>query len=396
MLEAYEIGISLALQDGVSAGIALIRSDLATLDRAIAATSQNLARLQAQASQTAAPPRPAPAAPNPAPVRATATSPAEPPDPVPLPGAAASKPAEPLPNAAPPPAVMAAAPTPERPLNRPAPLPPSLAPNAPAIPPPQVSEGRPTTATITTQLRPTKPASSAQPRQDLVKPAPAIAGLPSSAPSRPVLLAASSAPAPPSTRPANAAPQPAPQVTAPLSFVPAPSFRPANPPMLPQPGVAALPPPGPALANSKHRERSQTSPHHPTASPKPSAPPPTTRFTERETVVPRQVGPSSPATPPTAQPSCMPLPARAAAPTQYAVPAPSQPYQPPHPPTSFAPPPTPSQQNVTLSGDIILDGARVGRWITSTLARQAARPPAGPTGPDPRQTPLWSGQAQGF
>ena len=55
MLEAYEIGISLALQDGVSAGIALIRRDLDTLDRAIAATSQNLAKLQAQAGQTPAP-----------------------------------------------------------------------------------------------------------------------------------------------------------------------------------------------------------------------------------------------------------------------------------------------------------------------------------------------------
>jgi hypothetical protein len=49
-----------------------------------------------------------------------------------------------------------------------------------------------------------------------------------------------------------------------------------------------------------------------------------------------------------------------------------------------------------MQGDIILDGARVGRWMTSSLARQAARPPAGPTGPDPRQTPLWAGQAQGF
>ena len=54
MLEAYEIGISLALQDGVSAGIALIRRDLDALDRAIAATSQNLSRLQVQAG-TAAP-----------------------------------------------------------------------------------------------------------------------------------------------------------------------------------------------------------------------------------------------------------------------------------------------------------------------------------------------------
>ena len=66
MLEAYEIGISLALQDGVSAGIALIRRDLAALDRAIAATSQNLAQLQAQAGRSPALPRSTAAAPSPA------------------------------------------------------------------------------------------------------------------------------------------------------------------------------------------------------------------------------------------------------------------------------------------------------------------------------------------
>ena len=62
---------------------------------------------------------------------------------------------------------------------------------------------------------------------------------------------------------------------------------------------------------------------------------------------------------------------------------------------SFAPSAS-SAEAITLQGDIILDGARVGRWLTRNLARQAARPSASPTGPDPRQTPLWSGQAQGF
>ena len=87
-------------------------------------------------------------------------------------------------------------------------------------------------------------------------------------------------------------------------------------------------------------------------------------------------------------------PAAPAAPRLHAPPAAM--LQAPSQAASFAPPATPSQQSITLQGDIILDGARVGRWMTSTLARQAARPAAGPTGPDPRQTPLWSGQAQGF
>jgi len=56
MTEAYEIGITLALQDGVSDGIAIIRRDLAALDRAIAATSANLAHLhQAEATPPSRP-----------------------------------------------------------------------------------------------------------------------------------------------------------------------------------------------------------------------------------------------------------------------------------------------------------------------------------------------------
>ena len=51
---------------------------------------------------------------------------------------------------------------------------------------------------------------------------------------------------------------------------------------------------------------------------------------------------------------------------------------------------------ITMQGDIIIDGMRLGRWLTNAMARQASRPPSGPVAPDPRQTPLWSGQAQGF
>ena len=52
MIEAYEIGIKLALQDGVSGGIAAIRRDLGALDQAIARTAlrlEALARIGAQA-----------------------------------------------------------------------------------------------------------------------------------------------------------------------------------------------------------------------------------------------------------------------------------------------------------------------------------------------------------
>lgn len=45
MIDAYEIGIQLTLQDDVSAGLAAINRELAEVDRAIAATSANLGNL---------------------------------------------------------------------------------------------------------------------------------------------------------------------------------------------------------------------------------------------------------------------------------------------------------------------------------------------------------------
>ncbi len=56
MVDAYEIGIQLALQDGVSAGIEAIERELAEVDRAIAATSAGLQALMltAEAASRAA------------------------------------------------------------------------------------------------------------------------------------------------------------------------------------------------------------------------------------------------------------------------------------------------------------------------------------------------------
>jgi hypothetical protein len=44
-----------------------------------------------------------------------------------------------------------------------------------------------------------------------------------------------------------------------------------------------------------------------------------------------------------------------------------------------------------LSGEVTLDGARVGRWMADQLARGAARAPSGGTGHDPRQGMVWPG-----
>lgn len=47
--------------------------------------------------------------------------------------------------------------------------------------------------------------------------------------------------------------------------------------------------------------------------------------------------------------------------------------------------------NTQLSGEVTLDGARLGRWMADQLARGAARAPNGGSGHDPRQGMIWPG-----
>jgi hypothetical protein len=61
---------------------------------------------------------------------------------------------------------------------------------------------------------------------------------------------------------------------------------------------------------------------------------------------------------------------------------------------SVEPPPTPQASGGPSQGDVYLDGMRVGRWMSDTLAREATRPPAGSTFFDPRLTPSYSGAQQ--
>lgn len=53
MIDAYEIGIQLALHDGVTAGLELIKQELSEVDRAIAASNAGLAALTQQAERAA-------------------------------------------------------------------------------------------------------------------------------------------------------------------------------------------------------------------------------------------------------------------------------------------------------------------------------------------------------
>lgn len=368
MTEAYEVGITLALQDGVSAGIANIRRDLAALDRAIAATSANLAGLRvaggALVASTPAPPRVQPpsvaALPSDAPSQNTTAR---------LPGQSNPvifRPAQqPAPQAAEPALQSLVI------LQREA----TTAPAAPATPGNPVAS-RESVAIPAPPPPPATPLSTAR-----LPPTPETA----SSPTR--TFAPTPDLAPPSAR-AFAALPPVPVASPADAPLPPPArLVAATLPPFVEPRGRSPPPPGTRITplSSRAATPAQTPTVPARQTPQPSAP--AVRQTHHHSTAfttPRAAQPGAP-------PAQSTLAAPVAAPSNAAALAPSA----ASPPASFAPPPQ-AQQSMTLQGDIILDGARVGRWMTSTLARQAARPPSGPTGPDPRQTPLWSGQAQGF
>ncbi len=62
-------------------------------------------------------------------------------------------------------------------------------------------------------------------------------------------------------------------------------------------------------------------------------------------------------------------------------------------PMSAAPPAR--QTSGPTGGDVFLDGVRVGRWLSDTLAREAGGPANGGAGFDPRLGPTWPGALQG-
>jgi hypothetical protein len=55
----------------------------------------------------------------------------------------------------------------------------------------------------------------------------------------------------------------------------------------------------------------------------------------------------------------------------------------------------PAGQSVPMHGDVFLDGVRVGRWLSDTMARAAGGPATGATAFDPRLGPRWPGALQG-
>ncbi len=314
MEDAYEIGIRLVLENGVSAGIAVLQNDLAAYDRALAATTGQL-RTVTEAGRGVK-----------APVGQGGTGPV-------VPGAAARAEME-VPDAGQGRGRELPAPAPAMPLpaaSLPAPArPPAVAVAAPAKVPPVPPPAMPRAEVPGRVLAPLQGAlrSPSAPEQPVRAKAEAQQGVP------------------PSGRgPATAA------LT--VMAVPPPPLRYAR-----YAPVAGQLPAG-------------TAPHGPgDGRPLPVAAP------DRREDQPVPLAAREP----------FPSPAWNAAPLPASAPAAA---------ATSAAPVAAAESSGPVQGDVFLDGARVGRWMSDRLAREADRPQAGVTGFDPRLGPAWPGSLHG-
>lgn len=369
MIDAYTIGIKLALEDGVSAGIAAIRQDLATLDRAIASTAAGLMALRRLGQQVSLVTRddaqPAPASvPSARPKRAAV-------EPTPL---------------------MAS--TADRSLSNPIPDAPDLrifpdidlqaAPRSSDLQPPRLLTNQPPTAGI---LAPVAPPPNPHPTTlpDRSRPRSASEFAPAQAP----VLARIDA-GPPSGQ------SPVIQVPAALNTLA----------QAPTPAISIGPAAGPARLNSAAPRRdSPAAPRIQPPAPRawsdyaasthdrsdaagsPRTPP------DHSARVPSRVGHAPPAAEPAPRPTHKPASPDVAPRRAWADPAPRNAGSDDGgaAPSRTAPRGRDEAQPAGFSGDIVMEGARLGRWMTDVLTRMTERPPSGSTGVDPRSTPGWPG-----
>ncbi len=356
MIEAYEIGIRLALQDGVSEGIAAIRRDLGSLDQAIAQTTLRLGQLQRIGAQALAasqelPERTASGLPARRPAPMTMPTPLLEAEPLASPVDAQTVTPMPLPSPRPPagpPSVLTAIRTPAK---EPDPVSPTVV-------------IRPAAAVVETTTRPA---------------AVAVEGVRAAISPRP--------PEQPAAAPSSGA---VPPVPAPVAAVAArlagPKLQVSN--LMAREGGRAqeTASPSPARRAPPAPDRAAVAPQQVPAEPgrREEVRPLVQRRDEAREVHARHSAAAS--GPPVAR--VMPAlaaPAGVLSPTSSVAPAAS---------SSYAPPPTSSRARETsVRGDVFFDGARVGRWMSEQMARDAGRPNTGPTGFDPRRSPAWPGAA---
>ena len=356
MIEAYEIGIKLALQDGVSEGIAAIRRDLGSLDQAIAQTTLRLSQLQQIGAQALVasqeqPERTASSllARRPAPVM----TPLPTPEPEPVAASVEAQTARPTqvpvlrPQAGPPPVLTAT--------------------RAPA------GEPSPVSPPVVTRLDVAAPVVAA--------PLPAVVVDVVRAPGGP--RPPEQPAAPPLAGTVPAAPPP---VVAEIAKLVTPKLQGGDPVAkrdertreltLPRPAGRVLPTsesealaPQQTSAELGRREKGRQPIH---------------RHGELREVQARQSDAVSDL--PAAR--MVPTPAKPAA-----IFSPTSSVAPPASPSYAPPAASPRTRETSVRGDVFFDGVRVGRWMSEQMARDAGRPNTGPTGFDPRRSPTWPGAA---
>lgn len=426
MSDDYEVGITLALDDDVSVGVAAIQRDLLRLDHAITQSAAGLAQLRALASValadadadvrraaglTAAPaPRAAarptaeapldeaPAAPalmraEPASRIAVAAASAEP-APAPAPVSRGAKSETEFASGMTPVVPVAALPlatAPAASTDEPAQREVIAAPAGSRAPPVvvEVERARPASTAAAASATPVAPASSSAPlafRPDVSTVPAAPSGGLAAEPAAPSTLAPSSVPSLAQPAPPIVAPGPVIAVPAPLPPMPPPQ-RPAAP-VLPaervtrrnvprMPELAAI---GRSVMPSRSADAQPAAAWDAaTAQPWPgedaaSRSGPGLAVRTRSEDVSDSRAPVMPLDGPRhsdrrnqAMATLMPAanaPAAAAASTR---------------------------EQPVMSGDVILDGQKVGRWMSDRMTRDVGRPPNGPTGFDPSRSPAWPG-----
>jgi len=373
MIDAYTIGITLALNDGVSSGIAAIRKELTLLDGAVQSAAGAMAGMNALAgvvdwtrfgdipAMHAARPLP-----NPAPVAAGKPESLEPAPPVQSFLAA--------PKLEPPtevvrPFAVSPAPATATVAVRPAPAVAGM--TAPPLPAAARSEGRPPGKTTQAVMAPPSAATTMPSPSQTSAAAPPV---PARAVQPEALALLARRILPERTEGTRASPPAGPVATAAQRAAPPAPAATATQPPPPPPGraAAAKQPVAPPQRPEAVRLAALTLP----AKDQPSAPvgsfPPVPSLEIMP--IPRQSAPAAP-TPATKPPSDVPDNR-------------GELVGPPTLPETAAPQPT--------QADLYIDGAVLGRWVTRHLERQLVRPPSGIAAVDPRLTPGWAGPATGF
>ena len=368
MIDAYEIGIQLALQDGVSAGLEVIGRELAEVDRAVAVTSAGLMALTRVAETAVRSVAAATGVRVPTVAKVVETGPGKEaghddasrgrPDPEGGPG--------------------------ERAMRSPSSVPLQGAPTAPRTMPAVETAPAPDRA-------PASAPSVAAALADRPAAAPvaghAVAGRQNGNPATPVVVrqaisvpvresvtpSAQSATVPSASREAP----PAPAVLRPIGEASAVPEKAATASLAARGGVAAV------VVRSEPQVE-------------PTAPP---RRPRRATVaqVLRERAASAPQAPPEAGAALPWMPAgQNSAPPVNAVRFGGGGYVPAAPVAgatferSAAPQPEMQERNQSSMGSVMLDGRLVGYWLTERMAREASRPSGGTSFFDPRQAPAWT------